>query len=280
MSWSNIFISYRMDKTVDVRFHFLGEFQRRNYVGGKTHMITRVDVDLFSYTVLTEFVKDYLNFSEIGGIYVMSNKGGWKLILDDKDVAEFMEVCADEEEIHFYIDNTVDKDIEPVRQMQPHIIIRPRKTIIQGINVALIYITLSCTCVMTMKFTTLIFVVTGSAKKPAKRKYTTTNLLLQQHKMITRSSPRLSKGNKISPFPGLITSKQDVAMNDKGTARRKLHLDNQTDDDADIGDNNVDIEVHLTYLSTSCITEFNTVPYLFFIFLSSCSCHHHQEHQC
>jgi len=54
-------------------------------------------------------------------------------VLDDKGVNEFVNGCKNEEELDFYIDNTIDKDIEPLRQLQPHVTIRPRKNIIQGI---------------------------------------------------------------------------------------------------------------------------------------------------
>ena len=131
---SNVFILYRMDEVKNIRLHYDGEFQRTSYVGGKSFVVTRVDMDCFSYTVLMEFVKDYLHYTEIGGIYISKGKrGGWQLMLDDKGVNEFVNGCKNEEEVDFYIDNTVDKDIEPLRQLQPHVTIRPRKNIIQGI---------------------------------------------------------------------------------------------------------------------------------------------------
>lgn len=117
------------------RLHHSGQFQKSSYVGGKTFVVTRVEVDLFSYTVLMEFVKDYLHYTEIGGIYVLAeDDAGWKLITTDKDVMEVVEGYSNGEEVNFYIDNTVDQTIEPLHQMQPHVIIRPRKNIIQGNN--------------------------------------------------------------------------------------------------------------------------------------------------
>lgn len=131
---SNVFILYRMDEDKNIRLHYDGEFQRTSYVGGKSFVVTHVDMDCFSYTVLMEFVKDYLHYTEIGGIYISKGKrGGWQLLLDDKGVNEFVNGCKNEEELDFYIDNTVDEDIEPLRQLQPHVTIRPRKNIIQGI---------------------------------------------------------------------------------------------------------------------------------------------------
>lgn len=127
-----------MDTTLHVRLHYAGEFHKTSYVGGKS-LLAPVDSERFSYSVLMEFVKDYLEFTEIGGAYIRKEKrGGWELVLDDKDVTNFVKGFNNEEEIDFYIDNTVDKDIEPTSQMQPHVIIRPRKNIIQGIYVYVI----------------------------------------------------------------------------------------------------------------------------------------------
>lgn len=135
---SNVFTLYRMDEDKNIRLHYDGEFQRTSYVGGKSFLVRRVDMDCFSYTVLMEFVKDYLHYTEIGGVYISKGKrGGWQLVVDDKGVNEYVGGCKNEE-IDFYIDNTVDKDIAPIIQMQPHVIIRPRNNIIQGIYVYVI----------------------------------------------------------------------------------------------------------------------------------------------
>lgn len=142
-----------MDKFLHVRLHHAGDFKKTVYVGGTSLLVPSVDVDTFSYSVLMEYVKDYLEYTEIGGVYIsMGKKGSWKLVLNDKDVDEFFKGCENEEEVHFYIDNTVDKDIEPFSQMQPHVIIRPRKNLIQGIYVYVIYMSFlytiyMCVCV-------------------------------------------------------------------------------------------------------------------------------------
>lgn len=124
------------DKTVNVRLYYSGVFHRRSYSGGDSLLVNRVETDLFSYSVLMEFVKDYLKFTEIGGVYINEGTaGGWKLITNDKEVMQVVDGCNDEDEIEFYVDNTIDTEIEPVVQMQPHVVIRPRKNLIQGIYV-------------------------------------------------------------------------------------------------------------------------------------------------
>lgn len=123
------------EKTVNVRLYYQGEFKKTVYVGGETLLVNRVEVDTFSYTVLMEYVKDYLHYTEIGGIYISKGRGGgWELMTKDAEVIALTNDCIDGEEIKFYIDNTVDKEIEPMIQMQPHVIIRPRKNLIQGIH--------------------------------------------------------------------------------------------------------------------------------------------------
>ncbi|KAL6554092.1 hypothetical protein OROMI_019765 [Orobanche minor] len=125
--------------------------------------------------------------------------------------------CGNDEEIEFYIDNTVDLDIEPTRQMQPHVKIRPRKNLIEADP--------------------------GSAKIQLKRKYTTTHLLQQQRRMKMWSSPRLAKRTKISPVPEMSSSKQEASMKEKGSAKRKLDLGSEPDGDEGTAEND-DVEVN------------------------------------
>ncbi|KAL1802906.1 hypothetical protein ACET3Z_031553 [Daucus carota] len=68
-----------------------------------------------------EFVRDYLHYTEIGGVYSKMTKGGWQLISNDKDLMDIVAGCKHGEQIDLYVDNTVDKDIEPLNQMQPHV---------------------------------------------------------------------------------------------------------------------------------------------------------------
>lgn len=130
---SDVFILYRMsEKEVNIRFYHAGEFQKTKYVGGKRLIKTRVNVDTFSYPVLMEFVHDYLDYTEIGGVYIPKEKGGWQLVSNDKELMPIFEGCDDGGEVDLYIDNTIDRDIEPLNQVQPHVIVRPRNTLVQG----------------------------------------------------------------------------------------------------------------------------------------------------
>ncbi|XP_074348273.1 uncharacterized protein LOC141687033 [Apium graveolens] len=105
----------------NLRFFNLGKFQNSKYVGRKDGLIAGVEPDRFSYTVLMEHVKVDLKYSEIGGIYIKSDEaGGWKMVTSDKDLPLL------DKDMDFYIDNIVDPKIEPLQQMQPHVIIRPR----------------------------------------------------------------------------------------------------------------------------------------------------------
>lgn len=64
---SNVFtFLYRMkEKEITARLNYNGRFQKSVYVNGRSFAITRVEVDTFSYTVLMEYVKDYLHFTKL-----------------------------------------------------------------------------------------------------------------------------------------------------------------------------------------------------------------------
>lgn len=110
------------NESVTIRLHHSGHFLKTKYSGGLLETYG-MDPDLFSYSVLMEFVKD-LKYNEIGGIYVSKGKnGGWKLVTDDQGVGEYIKGKS---EFDFYIDCNVDKGIPPMKQMQPHVIVRPR----------------------------------------------------------------------------------------------------------------------------------------------------------
>ncbi|KAL8090358.1 hypothetical protein AgCh_039725 [Apium graveolens] len=65
-----------------------------------------------------ELVKDNLHFTEIIGIYAnKGRKGGWQLLSNDKQVMALVEDCAPGYLVNFYIDNIVDKQIEPAPQI-------------------------------------------------------------------------------------------------------------------------------------------------------------------
>lgn len=113
-----------------LRFYHKGEFQKTKYSKGIcTKIPTVIDSDLFSYSVLMEYVKE-VGYTEIGGVYV--RKGGWKLLSNDMDLVGLVEGVKDGYFLDLYIDNIVDKAIEPTKQMQPHVIIRPRTSYFEG----------------------------------------------------------------------------------------------------------------------------------------------------
>lgn len=117
-----------------VRFYYQGEFQTTQYSGCQTLVIKDIEVDRFSYPVLMEYVKDDLEYTEIGGVYVRkgNKQGGWQLVANDPDLLSIIERVKDDEEVDFDVDNVVDNTIEPIKQMQPHVTIRPRKNIVAG----------------------------------------------------------------------------------------------------------------------------------------------------
>lgn len=120
-----------------VRLYYEGIFKKTTYSGGKTFAACRVDTEEFSYSVLMEYVKDYLHLTEIGGVYTRDDSG-WKLLTKDKDLLELVDGCPNDGEINLYVDTVVDKEIEPSVQMQPWVIVRPRQNIMKGIQI-LIY---------------------------------------------------------------------------------------------------------------------------------------------
>lgn len=115
------------DDCITIRLHHSGEFFKTEYSGGSYVTYTNVDLDLFSYTVLMEWVKD-LNYNEIGGIYIKKRKSNqWTLVTNDRGVEDYKEE-NNSSELDFFIDCTVDRRIVPMKQMQPHVIVRPRSS--------------------------------------------------------------------------------------------------------------------------------------------------------
>ncbi|KAL8135869.1 hypothetical protein AgCh_010471 [Apium graveolens] len=129
----NIAKSKRMGiDSVKVQLHHSGEFMKTRYSGGKVETFY-VDRDRLSYCEMMDYVKE-LNYKEIGGLYV--NRRGWTLVTDDQGVTKatrhtlitkglILTLVID---VSFYIDNTVDKSIPPMNQMEPLMIIRPRSS--------------------------------------------------------------------------------------------------------------------------------------------------------
>ncbi|KAL1815561.1 hypothetical protein ACET3Z_018135 [Daucus carota] len=187
--------------TMNIRLFFSGNFHRSTYSGGDSMLVPGVELDEFSYTVLMEYVKDYLHFSEIGGVYVSKGKkGGWKLITADRDVLEHLADCLADDEVNFYIDNHIDTGIEPLPQMQPHVIVRPRKNIVQD-----------------------------SVNKHVDRQYVTTHQLQWKQKQ-----QKLMKGKSPEIVGRRITRSKD-AEQERGSVKRKLQLEGNTSDDQESG---------------------------------------------
>ena len=118
------------DDCLHLRFYHKGNFESNTYVGGQQSEYFYIDRDRWSYTVLMEYVKDDLGYSEIGGVY--TNKGGWKLCANDADLSEFEKGAKNGDYLEFYVDNVVDNKIEPLKQMQPHVVMRPRPNLFAG----------------------------------------------------------------------------------------------------------------------------------------------------
>ncbi|KAL8155617.1 hypothetical protein AgCh_000853 [Apium graveolens] len=106
---------------VTIRLHHMGNFMKTRYVGDKCEVYD-VERDYFSYSVLMEFVKDP-KYGEIGGVYI--KKKGGKLVTDDRGVIEFINGRP---EVDFYLETNVNSDVPPLKQMQPHVIVRPKSS--------------------------------------------------------------------------------------------------------------------------------------------------------
>ena len=72
-----------------------------------------------------ECVKD-MKYTEIAEVFVKGKNGGWKLVTDDASLMECIKEISNGE-LDLFIDSNVDKRIAPMKQMQPHVIVRPRK---------------------------------------------------------------------------------------------------------------------------------------------------------
>ncbi|KAK1393544.1 hypothetical protein POM88_012600 [Heracleum sosnowskyi] len=93
--------------------------------------LENMDPDSFSYSVLIEWVKE-LKYDEIGGIYVQNeDNDGWTLMTDDRSLFKHMYATA-RSEIDYFIDCDVDKGTTPTKQMQPHVIVRPRSSLFKA----------------------------------------------------------------------------------------------------------------------------------------------------
>ncbi|KAL1823166.1 hypothetical protein ACET3Z_004987 [Daucus carota] len=161
-----------------------------------------------------EYVKDDLGYSEIGGIY--TRKEGWKLCSNDADLSEFDKLAKNGDYLDFYIDNMVDNKVQPLKQMQPHVVMRPRPNIF-------------------------------TAKNPVKRTFVTTHQLQQQKNKKAsdvlhspRKSARLKNPQEVnSPrrstrLNQLNSPKKSSRLNDQevNSLPKLTRPDNQNVDDA------------------------------------------------
>jgi len=121
----------------NLRFHHKRKFRKNGYVSGEEVIVKDVDLDRFSYTVLMEFVKEELEYTEIGGIYAWKGPtSGWKLVADDVELLFMMQIKNNGDYIDLCVDTVVEDSTEPIKQMQPHVIVRPRKNLFLGINMS------------------------------------------------------------------------------------------------------------------------------------------------
>ncbi|KAL6569227.1 hypothetical protein OROHE_003508 [Orobanche hederae] len=121
-------------KLATLRYNYDGVFKKTCYSGGKKLIMDLLEVDEISYTVALENVKDFLNYTEIGGLYVWKEKSrGWKLMTCDVDLLELVDACENGGEIELFVDTVVDKEIELLKPGVPFVIVQPRKNIVEGV---------------------------------------------------------------------------------------------------------------------------------------------------
>ncbi|XP_074347484.1 uncharacterized protein LOC141686343 [Apium graveolens] len=108
--------------------HHKGEFHKSKYARGTVKIVKDFELDVFSYSELMEWVNQ-LGYKEIGGIYVQKeeNSDGWELITDDTASNEYT-FKSGASELDLFIDCDVDKNMLAMRQMQPHVIVRPKRS--------------------------------------------------------------------------------------------------------------------------------------------------------
>ena len=116
-----------------LRFHHKGQFTKTKLLGATcTNIPTAMEADTFSFSVIMEHVLEDCKYTEIGGLYVKKSGGGWRLISNDAEANELLKGLTDGAYLDLYIDTTIDQAIEPSKQMQPHVITRPRTSFFEG----------------------------------------------------------------------------------------------------------------------------------------------------
>ncbi|KAL8124269.1 hypothetical protein AgCh_012061 [Apium graveolens] len=106
------------EKCVTLNLHYDGIFKKTTYHGGKSFIGNRLDTSEFSYSVLMEYVKDYMKLTKIEGVYTKA-ADGWKLLTRDKELLDLVNEIKMDYELHLYVDTVIDKEVEPLVQMQP-----------------------------------------------------------------------------------------------------------------------------------------------------------------
>ncbi|KAL8107028.1 hypothetical protein AgCh_023727 [Apium graveolens] len=108
--------------------HCKGEFHKHKYGDGLINTVKDFELDVFSYLELMEWINQ-LGYKEFGGIYVRKeeNNDGWELITDDAVLNEYT-IKSKASKLDLFINCDVDNNVPTMRQMQPHVIVRPKRT--------------------------------------------------------------------------------------------------------------------------------------------------------
>ncbi|KAL8117744.1 hypothetical protein AgCh_015577 [Apium graveolens] len=94
------------DKILHLRFHHKGEFHEIRYIGGVQIVVEGISSDVFSFTVLMEHVKEDLQYSEIGVIYVNKGveSGGWQMVGNDAELYTIVDKVKSGDHVDFFVD--------------------------------------------------------------------------------------------------------------------------------------------------------------------------------
>lgn len=98
------------------------------YVNGLVKTFKDIDLDVFSYSELMELVKA-LVYTRIEGIYVRKgeNSDGWEFLTNNVGLNEYT-IASKASELDMFLDYDVDSDVQLLSQMQPHVILRTKRS--------------------------------------------------------------------------------------------------------------------------------------------------------
>ncbi|KAL1826385.1 hypothetical protein ACET3Z_004797 [Daucus carota] len=102
------------EKLITIVLHYDGIFRRSGFSPGKTLPVAKVPTEEFSYSVLMEYVKDYLHLTEIGGVYTRDGNS-WRLLTKDKELLELVDRCENDGEMDLYVDTVVPAQTTPTK---------------------------------------------------------------------------------------------------------------------------------------------------------------------